>query len=398
MSPTHPKTPSRRSLLLVAVAALALAATIAVHGILTRNSANRQVVQWTDQQVMPTVQLAKLSHGATYQNLVLPGTIQPNFKAPIYARVPGYLKSWQQDIGAHVHTGQLLATIDTPDLDQQLLQAKADLNNAKANARLAAVTAQRWTTLLKSGWVSQQVTDEKTGAAAATEATVQSYLANVKRLEAMESFKNIVAPFDGVVTQRNTDVGALINSGSGVGSALFEVSDLHKVRIYVQVPQAATGQLRAGLPATFDMPQYPGKHFDATLVGISRATDPNSRSMLVQLSADNPDGKLFAGAYCQASFQIPGNPNVVHVPATALLVTPRGTQIALLGKDNKVALKTIKIGRDYGDSVDVTSGLSLADRVIDNPATTLQNGDSVRLASNDQRKTPSSSTIRTASR
>ena len=381
------KTPNRRTLLLVAIVIVAIAATVAVRGIMSRSTTNRQVVQWTDQQVVPTVQLAKLSHGAPYQSLVLPGTIQPYAKAPIYARVPGYLKSWKQDIGAHVRAGQLLATIDTPDLDQQLFQAKADLGTAQANAHLAAVTAQRWTTLLKSGYVSQQVTDEKTGAAAATAATVRSNLANVNRLEAMEDFKKIVAPFDGVITQRNTDVGALINSGSGSGSALFEVSDLHEVRIYVQVPQAITGQLRVGLPVTFDMPQYPGQRFQSRLVRMSRATDPNSRSMLVELNADNPDGKFIAGAYCQTSFQLPANPNVVRVPATALVVSPHGTQIALLGNDNRVMMKAIKVSRDYGDSVDVPMGLSLSSRVIDNPPTTLQNGDSVQLASSSSFRT-----------
>jgi RND family efflux transporter MFP subunit len=385
---THIKTPDRRLLVLVAIAVLALAGTLAARGIVSRSASTKQVVQWTDQQVIPTVQLAHMSHGPAYQSMVLPGTVQPFSKAPIYARVPGYLHSWQQDIGSHVRAGQLLATIDTPDLDQQLYQARAELGNAQANARLASVTARRWTTLLKSGWVSQQVTDEKTGAAAATEALVDSSRANVKRLEAMEAFKNIVAPFDGVVTQRNTDVGALINSGSGTGSALFELSDLHKVRIYVQVPQASTGYLRPGLPATFDMPQYPGTHFEATLVRLSHATDPNSRSMLVELDADNTDGKLFAGAYCQVSFRLPGNPNVVHLPATALLVTPHGTQVAVLGSGNKVSLRTIKIGRDYGDSVDVTSGLSFSNRVIDNPPTTLQNGDSVQLAASTSAASP----------
>jgi RND family efflux transporter MFP subunit len=382
MSVEHIKTPSRRSLVVIAVAVLILAATVAARGITGRNAANHQVAQWTDQQVVPTVQLAKLSHGDAFQNMVLPGNVQPYSQTPIYARVPGYLKAWQEDIGAHVHAGQVLATIDTPDLDQQLLQAKANLRNAQVNARLAADSARRWTSLLSSGYISQDVADQKTVAAAAAQATMESYLANVRQLEAMERFKTIVAPFDGVVTQRNTDVGALINSGAGTNSALFQLSDLHKVRIYVQVPQSSTGQLRTGLPVTFDMPQYPGRKFAATFVRISRATDPTSHSMLVELSADNPDGKLFSGAYCQVTFKLPGNPDTVRVPATALMVTQQATQVALLGNGGKVTLKTVEIGQDFGDSVTVRSGLRVSDRVIDNPPTTLQNGDAVQLASN----------------
>jgi RND family efflux transporter MFP subunit len=274
-----------------------------------------------------------------------------------------------------------LATIDTPDLDQQLQQAQANLATATANANLAAVTSARWTSLVKSQWVSQQDADDKTGAANATRATMAAAGANVKQLEAMETFKTIVAPFDGVVTQRNTDIGALINAGSTSGRELFEVSDLHRVRIYVQVPQAFSADLRPGLKATFEMPQYPGKQFDATLITTSNAMQANSRSMLVELQADNADRRLFAGSYCQVHFQIPGDPNMMLVPATALVPVNQGAQVAVLGGDNKVALRSIQLGRDFGDSVEVTAGLTPKDRVIDSPPETLQSGDIVRLAS-----------------
>jgi RND family efflux transporter MFP subunit len=380
MSADPIKTPSRRLLLLAAAIAMIAAGSVAVTGIVNRADASRKLVQWTDQHAMPTVQLAALDRGSGQQDLTLPGEIQPFNKALINARVSGYLKSWQNDIGAHVKAGDVLASIDTPDLDQQYSQGQADLATATANARLAAVTAQRWTTLVKSQWVSRQAADDKTGAAVATNATMQSATANVKRLQAMETFKSIVAPFDGVVTERNTDVGALINAGSSTGTALFEVSDLHKVRIYVQVPQAFAGQLHPGLTANFEMPQYPGQQFDASVVTMSHAMIASSRSMLVELQADNTEGKYFAGAYCQVHFQLPSDPNVVRVPATALVPANNGTDVAVMGAGNKVQLKPVQLGRDFGDSVEVVAGLSTTDRVIDSPPETLQTGDQVQLA------------------
>ncbi|HEV7578851.1 MAG TPA: efflux RND transporter periplasmic adaptor subunit, partial [Mycobacterium sp.] len=294
------KSPSRRLLLLTGAAALVTAGTVAATGIIGRSEAKKQLVQWTDQAAIPTVRLATLDRGAAEQSLVLPGNIQPYYKAPIYARVSGYLKEWQADIGAKVEAGQLLASIDTPDLDQQLLQARANLATARGNEQLTAITAGRWSSLAASQWVSRQANDEKAGAAAAARTTADAAEANVRQLEATESFKRIVAPFDGIVTQRNIDVGALVSAGTGnSGQALFEVSDLHKVRVYVQVPQALSAGLTAGLKATFEMPQYPGRRFDATLVTTSHAMDVSSRGMLVELQADNADGGLDAGAYCQ---------------------------------------------------------------------------------------------------
>jgi RND family efflux transporter MFP subunit len=373
------KTPSRRRLLPIGLAALALAGAVAINGIIQRHHNTAQVAQWTGQQAIPTVTLANLQRGPAVRKLTLPGTIQAYNRAAIYARVSGYLQSWQADIGAHVKAGEVLAKIDSPDLDQQFAQAKADLATATANAQLAAVTADRFNTLVKSQWVSKQTGDEKTGAAAATKATMDANSANVNRLEAMEDFKKIVAPFDGVVTARKTDIGALINAGNA-GQELFEVSDLSRVRIYVQVPQAFTAELQPGLKATFEMPQYPGQQFDASVVTTSHAMDSNSRSMLVQLQADNSDGKLFAGVYCQVHFELPSGANVVRVPATALVLADQGSQVAILGNDGKVVLKPVQLGRDFGDSVEVVAGLSTSDRIIDSPPETLQSGDRVQLA------------------
>ena len=379
MSSQPPKTLSPRQLLLVGILALVAAGGIAANGLISRARNKQDLVQWTNAQAVPTVALAKLVRGDAEQRLILPGSVQPYSKATIYARVNGYLKSWNKDIGAPVKADEVLASIEAPDLDQQLAQARATLASAKANHDIAAITAERNNTLVQRQTVSQQIADQTTADAEAKKAIMDASAAYVRQLEAMQSFKQIVAPFDGIVTARNTDIGALINSGSA-GQALFEISDLHRVRIYVQVPQAFTTDLRPGLKATFEMPQNTDQKFDATLVAMSNAMSETSRSMLVELQADNPDGKLFGGTYCRVDFQIPGDPNMVRLPATALMSVNRGVQVAVLGDSNRVVLKSIQLGRDFGDTVEVTAGLSPSDQVIDRPPETLQNGDAVQLA------------------
>lgn len=372
------KVPSRRSLLLAGSAALALAITVAVYGVAERTIGERQLAQSTNDLAVPTVALAKLDFGTNGGNLSLPGKIQPFTRAVIYARVSGYLKSWTADIGTRVKAGQQLATIDTPDLDQQLDQAQADLATALANERLAVLTAKRWQALLASQSVAQQAADEKAGDAEAKKATVDAARANFGRLQALESFKTIVAPFDGIVTARKIDIGALINAGGGAGQELFEISDMHRVRIYVQVPQAFSAELNPGLNASFRVPQYPGRVFAATVATSSDALEAGSASMLVQLQADNPDASLAAGAYCEVDFQLPGDAKVVRVPATALVPADRGVEVAVVGADDKVAFRPIVLGRDFGDEVEVLSGLSASDRIIDNPPETLDAGETVR--------------------
>src|SRR6266481_3206933 len=379
MSSQPLKTLSPRQLLLVGIIALLAAGAIAANGLISRARNKQDLVQWTNAQAVPTVALAKLVRGDVEQRLILPGGIQPYSKATIYARVNGYLKNWNKDIGAQVKAGEVLASIEAPDLDQQLAQARATLASAKANHDIAAITAERNNTLVQRQVVSQQIADQTAADAEAKKAIMDASAAYVGQLEAMQSFKQIVAPFDGVVTARNTDIGALINSGSA-GRPLFVVSDLHRVRIYVQVPQAFTADLRPGLKATFEMPQYSGQKFDATLVTTSNAMNETSRSMLVELQADNSDGKLVGGTYCRVDFQIPGDPNMVRLPATALIPVNRGAHVAVVGNDNKVVLKSIQLGRDFGDTVEVTAGLAPNDRVIDSPPETLQHGDTVQLA------------------
>ena len=373
------KAPSRRSLLTAGTAAVLLASVVVGYGFVNRAQSKQEVVQWTSAQAIPTVALAQLTPGGTHQTLTLPGNIQPYNRAAIFARVNGYVKSWDHDIGSSVKAGQVLATIDAPDLDQQLSQANATLASVKANEHFATLTANRNNILVQKQIVAQQLADQTAADAAAKKAVVDANEANVRQLEAMQSFKTLAAPFDGVVTARNVELGALISSG-GSGQPLFEVSDLHRVRIYVQVPQSFSAGLVPGVKATFEMPQYPGAQFDATLSHVSKSMNATSHTMQVELQADNAAGKFFAGSYCNVHFEIPNDANLVTIPSTALVTGNQGTQVATLDSNNKVVLKKVQLGRDLGDSVEVIAGLSPSDRIINNPPETLAAGDTVRVA------------------
>jgi RND family efflux transporter MFP subunit len=385
------KTPGRRSLLTAATAALLLASAVVGYGFIERAQSKQEVVQWTNAQAIPTVALAQLIPGSPHQTLTLPGNIQPFNRAAILARVNGYVKSWDHDIGSTVKAGQVLATIDAPDLDQQLSQAKATLASVRANHQIASLTASRNNILLQKQIVAQQLADQTDADAKAKEAVVDANEANVRQLEAMQSFKTLAAPFGGVVTARNVELGMLINSG-GSGQPLFEVSDLHRVRIYVQVPQSFSAGLVTGMKAKFEMPQYPGVQFDATLSHISKSINASSHSMQVELQADNAAGKFFGGSYCNVHFEIPSDANLVKLPSTALVTGNQGTQVAVLDSNSKVVLKNVQLGRDLGDSVEITAGLSASDRVINSPPETLAAGDTVRVAAATPQAAASSST------
>ena len=372
------KAPSRRSLLTAATAAVLLASIVVGYGFVGRAHSKQEVVQWTNTQAVPTVALVQPTPANPHQTLTLPGNIQPYNRAAIFARVNGYVKSWDHDIGSPVKAGQALAAIDAPDLDQQLSQAKATLASVRANLQIASLTANRNNILLQKQIVAQQLADQTTADATAKEAVVDANEANVRQLEAMQSFKTLAAPFDGVVTARNVEIGQLISPG-GSGPPLFEVSDLHRVRIFVQVPQSFSAGLVAGLKATFEMPQYPGVQFDATLSHISKSINASSHSMQVELQADNAAGKFFGGSYCNVHFEIPTDANLVTIPSTALVTGNQGTQVATLDRDNKVVLKNVQLGRDLGDSVEVIAGLSQSDRIINTPPETLAAGDTVRV-------------------
>jgi RND family efflux transporter MFP subunit len=378
-SPVVPVRKSRRLLGLLGACALCVAIAVAVLGILDRQQSEAELQSWTDAAAIPTVTVVTPQRGEAQQELVLPGDIEAYYEAPIYARVSGYVKMWYQDIGAKVKTGQLLAEIDAPDLDQQLARAKGDLQIAKANEELAVLTAKRWQALRKTDSVSQQTADEKAGDAAAKHAAVQAAQAEVDRLNALESFKRIVAPFDGVVTARRTDVGALINAGSGTGPELFSVADVHEMRVYVRVPQTFAPQLKVGMMAKLKLPQTQ-RLFDAKLVTTSGAINPDSRTVLVELQADNPDGALMPGTFAEVHFQLPEPPNVLRLPTSSLLFREHGLKVATVGPDNKVILKPVEVGRDLGTEVEVTSGVSVSDRVIDSPPDSIADGEVVKIA------------------
>jgi len=380
-----PKTPSRRFLLIAGATGTALAIVIAASGLITRAVSASANAQWSGSNAVPTVNLAKPQVGQA-SAISLPGTIQPFQKAQLYARVDGYLKSWSVDIGAPVHAGQTLAVVDAPDLDQQLAAARGDLAMAQANYRLATLTATRWSDLSQTGAVAQQVVDEKAGDREAKRAVVSALQAKVRGIEALSAYKRIAAPFDGIVTARKTDIGALITAGSN-GQELFEVADLRKLRIYVQVPQTLAAKLKVGQQATFTLPEQPGQTLKASVAAISHALDPAARTMLVQLQAANP-GSVGAGAYCQVTFDEPAAAsNAIRIPATALIVRNAGSAVAIVGPGNKAVIRDVKLGRDYGDAVDVVAGLSPSDRIVDTPPETLRTGDAVRIAAPAPAKT-----------
>jgi RND family efflux transporter MFP subunit len=364
------------------VVALCVAGAVAVGGIALRFYRDHEAASWAQDQDVRTVQLIKLS-GVRNGALILPGDVQAWTNAPIYARVSGYLKRWYVDIGTPVKAGQLLAELETPDLDGQLAQGKADLNTAIANQKLSALTAKRWDSLLAEGAVARQDADAKDSDLAAKNAMVASARANLTRLEAMESFKRLVAPFDGIVTSRSIDVGALVLVGTPGATPLFAIADEKKLRIYVRVPQTDAGAVRPGMTAAFTVPELPGHDFTATLAASANAVVSASGTQLLQLQADNSQDLIKPGDYAEMHFAIPSTKGSVHVPATALMFRDQGPVVATIGPGDRVRLKVITIRRDLGSAVEVGAGLSLDDRVIDNPPDALREGDLVRVQQAD---------------
>jgi RND family efflux transporter MFP subunit len=396
-NPPPDTAPRPRNLRRVAVIAVLAAIAIAAFGILERRSHEAEVAQWTREQAIPTVAVINPTAGAATQHLVLPGTVQAWYEAPIFARVSGYLKKWYYDYGAQVKKGDVLADIETPDLDAQLAAAQAKLNSARAVVKVreaeeqfAHSTNQRWRDSPK-GVVSVQEQESKEADYNSAKARLSSSNAEVAvdqgeadRLVAMEGFKRITAPFDGVVTARETDVGALINAGSGTGGGsgpeLFRVADIHMMRIYVQVPQQLSAGIKAGLTANLQLPQYPDKTFKAIVATTSNAINTAARTLLVELHADNTDGKLQPGAYAQVDFELPSDPNVVRIPTSALVFREHGMEIAAIGADDTIELKPIKLGRNLGTDVEVIQGLKLSDRLVNSPPDSLSTGDKVHVA------------------
>jgi RND family efflux transporter MFP subunit len=342
----------------------------------------RDLKTWTQEADVPTVSLVSPKGGAKNQALVLPGTLQAYFDARLYARVPGYVKSWNKDIGAHVKQGELLATIDTPELDQQIAQARADLAAAHSAAGLSSATAQRWNSLLPLDAVSKQDVEEKNQDLASKNSAATAARANLDRMLAMKAFARIVAPFDGVVTRRTADIGQLVST-SGSGEPLFAVADMHALRLYVDVPQSYSAQIVPGMKASLSVPEYPQATFPVKLVSTSNAISSQNGTLQVEFEADNPGAKLKPGSYAQVSMTLPGGGGGLRLPASTLMFRAAGLQVATLGSGDKIVMKPITIGTDQGTQVIVASGLNARDRVVDNPPDSLSNGDQVRVAHAD---------------
>jgi len=359
------------------LAALVIALSLAAWGIISRVSARAALATDTAELAIPTVSTIRPTPGSAAEELVLPGSVQAYNEAMIFARTNGYLRQWHTDIGTRVTKGQLLAEIDTPEVDQQLRQARADLATAQANFQLAHTTDQRWRELLTTNSVSHQAADSAAGDASAKKAALASAEANVARLSDLESFKRLLAPFDGVVTSRNTDIGSLINAGQG--SALFRVADTSKLRVYVLVPQLYAANTTPGLQADLTFPERPGKIYPAQVVRTADALDPTSRTLQVELLVDNSSGELFPGAYSQVNFKIPRGTGHLSVPANAVLFRSTDLQVAVVGADNRVTLKNITTGRDSGTSLEVLAGLTAGEDIIVNPSDSLETGSRVRV-------------------
>jgi RND family efflux transporter MFP subunit len=369
----------QRKLKLAGGVAAVAALTAVGWGVYARAYDVRSEQSWSQARSTPVVRVVSPKPADGAQALDLPGNLQAYNEAPIYARVSGYLKSWNQDIGAHVKAGQVLAVIDAPELDQQLAGAKANLAAAEANLKLANITAQRFNDLAQDESVSKQDADEKTGALAARQAALQAAQAEVQRLEALENFKRITAPFDGVVTQRNANIGALINAGASQATALFSVADVHLLRVYVQVPQSDSATIRPGMQATLTLPQYPGRSFPAQVVSDAGALGDKSGALLVELQVANDHEMLKPGDYAQVRFSITGGAGVVRVPASAIIFRRNGLQIATVDAAGRAHLQPVSIARDLGGEVELSGGLSPDARVIDSPPDSLEEGDALRV-------------------
>jgi RND family efflux transporter MFP subunit len=348
-------------------------------GIRARSAAAKTLARDTRAMAIPTVNVISPKIGAPAEEITLPGNTQAFTDTPIYARTNGYIKAWYADIGARVKAGQLLATIETPEIDQQLQQALADLATAQANYELAKSTAARWEFLLKTDSVSKQETDEKIGDLNAKKATVDASQANVRRLEQTQGFQKVYAPFSGVITARNIDTGSLINAGAGSpGSQLFHIAAVDKLRVYVAVPEAYSRAARSGSSADLTLNEFPGRTFHGTLVRTSNSIDPTSRTLLTEVDVNNPTGELLPGSYVFVHLKLPSQVRAFTIPSNTLLFRSEGLQVAVVRNDH-AQLIPIKIGRDYGATVEVISGLRAGEQLIVDPADSLVSGTEVQV-------------------
>jgi len=367
-----------RSAVVAVVLLLGAALATAGWGLVSRRTALKTVIRETNDLAIVTVSVTKPERGKADQSITLPGTIQPFTDAAIYARTNGYLRKRYADLGSRVKRGQLLAEIDTPEIDQQLQQSRADLVTAEANAKLARTTADRYQDLIKSDSVSRQDLDNAVGGFEARNAEVQSAKANVNRLQQLQGFSRIYAPFDGVITARNTDIGALIDSGNGARE-LFHVAATDRLRVFVSVPQVYSQSARAGLDATLTLREFPGRTFTGKIARTAEAIDVTSRTLLAEVDVDNPKGELLPGAYTEVKIQLPPGASSFRLPVNTLIFRAEGTQVATV-QGGHVVMQTVTLGRDFGTSVEVVSGLTGSEQVVINPPDALIAGQAVRVA------------------
>jgi RND family efflux transporter MFP subunit len=371
---------SRRAIIVVLLLLAAGAAAVVVRGLDERADNAQRLQARVEAASVPVVSVvAARQAGPVAATLDLPGRLEAHSRALIHARVPGYLKRWHADIGTSVRAGQLLAEIETPELDQQLAQARAELGSAQASAALSATTARRWESLQAQNFVSSQAVEEKRGDLAVRQAQVAALQANVERLETLRGFGRVVAPFDGVVTARSTDIGALVNPGGAAGAELFVVSDLRRLRLYAQVPQNQVTLVRAGDKVRVEVPERPGQAYAAVVQALSRAIGTASGAMQVQLAIDNPAGELLPGGFATVRFPLPEKRDAVSVPASALVFGKDGPRVVVVDAQNQARVRPVRIARDLGASVELASGLQPDERVIESPPEGIRDGDAVEV-------------------
>lgn len=388
----EPPKVSRGSLLSIVVIALVVAVVVAVFGIITRKHASAELTKYTDNTSAPPVTLEQPVMQQNAREIVLPGNIQAFTLAPIYARTTGYVKAWYHDIGTPVRKGELLAVIETPELDQELASAKADLATAKSNAGIAKVTADRYNDLIGRNAVSQQDTDNAVQALEARNTQVASSEANVQRLEELVSFERIVAPFDGVITARNIDTGQLISAtgstttaGAGTVSGnkeIFDISAVRTLRVFINVPQIYSPDAKNGTIAKLTLPQYPGRTFQGKLVRSSDAVDPATRTLLAEVDVDNRSGELLPGSYTEVHLSVSSDAPALIVPVSAMILEPDGLRVATVDANHHVHMARVTPGRDYGTTVEILAGLKPGESIIGNPPDSLIDGEEVRVVNN----------------
>jgi RND family efflux transporter MFP subunit len=378
--PEIPPAPPRRALMVVGVALLILLVAGAIT-LISRASHEEALAKETERQTIPTVAVVHPLAEKPDEELVLPGSLQAFENSPIYARTNGYLVRWYKDIGSRVKEGDLLATIDTPEVDQELNQTRAARQQIVAQLELAKISAERWESLRKSDSVSAQEADQQSSGYKQAQANLAAADANVRRLEQLEGFKKVYAPFSGVITKRNVDPGALINAGAGAaGRELFDIARVDPLRVYTSVPQAYAPFIKVGASTTVTLQEFPGQRFSAKVARTAESIDPNTRTLLTEVDVPNRDGRLLPGSFGEVHFAVGSNVNKVTVPVNAMLFRSEGTRLAVVGPDSKVELRAISIGKDYGTTLEVLAGVSTQDQIVINPPDSLEDGQQVMLA------------------